>query len=53
MPGTTTGRPLIRTEATPLVATPPAEFASPRRCTAGMLSHDNFFLRNFNSCNGF
>ena len=36
--GTTTGRPLTRTELTPLCATPPAELASPCRCTAGMLS---------------
>jgi hypothetical protein len=36
--GTTTGRPLIRTELSPLTATPPAELASPCRCTAGILS---------------
>jgi hypothetical protein len=46
MPGTTTERPFTRTVATPPVATPPAEFASPLRCTAGMLSHDNFFVWN-------
>jgi hypothetical protein len=44
--GTSTGRPFTRTEATPPVATPPAAFASPCRCTDGILSHDNFFVRN-------
>jgi hypothetical protein len=53
MLGTTTGRRLTRTLETPPVATPPDEFASPCRCTAGMLSHDNFFVRNTYSCSGF
>jgi hypothetical protein len=38
MPGTATARPFTRTVPTPLVTTPPAAFASPCRCTAGMLS---------------
>ncbi len=38
-PGTTTARPLTRTVDSPLVATPPAVFASPCRCADGMLSH--------------
>ena len=38
IPGTTTARPFIRTDARPLLATPPALLASPCRCTAGMLS---------------
>jgi len=39
IPGTTTGRPFTRTDAMPEELTPPDEFGSPCRCTAGMLSH--------------
>jgi hypothetical protein len=46
IPGTTMGRPFTRTVATPPVAMPPDEFGSPLRCTAGMLSHYNFFVWN-------
>jgi len=38
IPDTTTARPFTRTELTPLVASPPAELASPCRCIAGILS---------------
>ena len=37
VPVTQTGLPFTRTEATPLVAAPPAEFESPFRCTAGIV----------------
>ena len=38
LPTTITLRPLTRTDATPIWAMPPAVFASPTLCIAGMLS---------------
>ena len=44
IPGTTMGLPFTRTEGMPLVATPPAPLASPRRCTFGINPSLSFYL---------